>query len=58
MPELKKFSKEIKKSQIKGIKRKYAKITPNKNNNDIKKNIGKKNLFSFLYIAGDKKSTI
>ena len=57
-PEEKKFSNEIKKDQIKGIKTKYAKTIPQKNNIGTKKNIGIKILFSFLYIAGDRKSTI
>ena len=57
-PEEKKFSKDIKKDQIKGIKTKYAKTIPKKNNIGTKKNIGIKIFFSFLYIAGDKKSTI
>ncbi len=57
-PEEKKFSKEIKKVQIIGIKIKYAKAIPKKNKIGTKKNIGIKIFFSFLYIAGDKKSTI
>ena len=57
-PEEKKFSNEIKKDQIKGIKTKYAKAIPKKNKIGTKKKIGIKIFFSFLYIAGDKKSTI
>ena len=57
-PEEKKFSKDIKKDQINGIKTKYAKVIPKKNKIGIKKKIGIKIFFSLLYIAGDKKSTI
>ena len=57
-PEEKKFSNEMKKDQIKGIKTKYAKTIPQKNNIGTNKNIGIKIFFSFLYIAGDRKSTI
>ena len=57
-PEEKKFSNDIKKDQIKGINTKYAKVIPKKNKIGIKKKIGIKTFFSFLYIAGDKKSTI
>ena len=57
-PDEKKFSKDIKKDQIKGIKTKYAKVIPQKNKTGTKKNTGIKILFSFLYIAGDRKSTI
>ena len=57
-PEEKKLSKEIKKFHIIGIKTKYAKITPRKNKKGIRKKIGKKNFFSFLYIAGEINKTI
>ena len=57
-PEEKKFSNEIKKDQISGIKTKYAKVIPSQNKIGTKKNIGIKIFFSFLYIAGDKKRTI
>ena len=56
-PEEKKFSKDIKKDHIKGIKKKYAKVSPKKNKIGIKKNMGIKIFFSLLYIAGDKKRT-
>ena len=44
-PEEKKFSNEIKKVQIKGIKIKYAKAIPKKNKIGIKKNTGIKIFF-------------
>ena len=57
-PEEKKFSKDIKKDHMKGIKAKYAKVIPKRNKIGIKKIMGIKIFFSFLYIAGDRKNTI
>ena len=43
----------MKKDQIIGINKQQAKITPNINKIGIRKIIGKKKDFSFLYIAGE-----
>ena len=56
-PEEKKFSNEIKKDQIKRNKNKICKSNSKKIRLELEK-YWHKNLFSFLYIAGDKKSTI